>query len=849
MNFLDIAKEIKQQLLNREEFQFYIVNNTLGKNLILLIGNENKAQELKTSLKQNYADFIEDIYIASSEDDSSYLFKEIKKIGIKNDIVHRNSSYKSWLRNSGMIFNNKNSKIIAGYSFKGGMGRSSTIAYLASLLYYAGKKIVILDCDFEAPGISAMFFEKEKRKEKNGIVDFLIDSNLKEIDRIDNYFIQDKVSNSGGNLYLFPSGIDFQSNEYLNKISKIDFNSELYSVNFVKLLDKIQEVIKPDIIFIDLRAGINESNGFVLNEIANKNLLFFNSEDQNIDGMNVVLNKISPENSFLVNSLIRFNNHEIRELKEKEFKEIIKNYFGDYEVLNLPYKIEFLESLKQFKEFVSSQFAIKNNGNDYYFLEEFIDKLELDKKESLPVKISGIIRKNLLKKLKDEFDKVTGGSKFEKEEDLKYFYFKEDLVKIVNEQIFLILGAKGSGKSSLFEIFIKNYTEILNKLNNNSNTYIEGFSKKIMSELTAEQFEKLVEIAKTDAQIYERFWKYLTVFQIEEYLKRKAKVFESYSDIYSKLKDLDFSISIDSKLKDLNREFYDKDICYTLVYDELDVAFNKRRDEIISALISFWRNNTYKYVNLRSKIFLRKDIFNSLTKLENKTHLEINSYNLNWKKKEILSLILKIIVCSLTEEELDSLDLTSIVFKKYKDKIELVEDEDKIVEAVHKIFGKKLNEARKNITTMDNWIIQELSDGNGDITPRSVYKFMSSAIQNQLLKEKEKSEPSLLFHNFNDYRREVLKDCSEARIIEYKEEYKTHERFIGYIKEINYGKFTLEDYSKIVKTKSKAKENLQELEKSGFLINKGQQYEVAKIYFEALGIKKSKQGAKVKEKE
>lgn len=877
MSFLDIANSIKNKISQNKEIEkFYIINNTLGKNLILLVGKDMATEAMESYLKGEYGNYIEDIYRTTKITETNYLFKQIEEIAISGEITHRNSSYKSWMRNTTEL-NYKGSQIIAGYSFKGGMGRSSTIAYLSEFLYQLGKKIVILDCDFEAPGISSMFFKKNIRESKNGIIDYLIDINLKEIEEdFGDYFLQSEVSKNGGNLYVFPSGIDFQSHEYLNKISKIDFNSDLYNENFIKLLKKIDSTIKPDVIFIDLRAGINESNGFILNKISNKNILFFNSEEQNIDGMNVVLEKVNPEKSFLVNSLIRFNSSEISDIKEKEFEDLIKNNFKNYvitskenedesddddnedeqtlKILKLSYKQEFLESLNKFKDFVEGQFIIKASGSNNYFLHDFIDELELDYKKIETIQVNKSDRTDILKKLQIEFNKVTGGSKFETEEDLKYFYFKEDLSKIVNEQIFLILGAKGSGKSSLFEIFTKNYSEILKKLNSNKNRYIEGFSKKIMSDLTPEHFDKIKLIAKNDMQIYERFWKYLTIYQLEEYLKKPERTFINYTDIYHHLVNLDFSISIDAKLKELNRDFYDDDQHYTIVYDELDVAFNKNKDEIISSLISFWRNNIYKYANLRSKIFLRKDLFESLTKLDNKTHLEINSYDLVWKKKEILSLILKIIVSTLNEDELKLLELTNVISKQIGNRVELVDDENTIIESIYKIFGKKLNEARKNIPTMDNWIIQELSDSRNDITPRTIYKFMSSAITNQLLIENSNKEvdSSILFNGFKEYEKNVLKSCSDSRILEYKEEYKIYSEYIENIKRVNYGKFSLDDYVAVKKGKSKikikaeAKDELSKLVESGFLTEKNNQYQVAKIYFETLGIKKSKQGAKAK---
>lgn len=216
MSFLEIAKKIKSKIEEKKNVDFYIINNTLGRNIILLLGNKELCEETKRELETNYKNYIEDIYISSAKKDeekNEYIFEEyfynkIKEIGKLNEITHRNSSYKNWLRKKEK-FENNTTQIITGYSFKGGMGRSSTISYLAYLFYLLGKKVVVLDCDFEAPGIASMLFEKEKRETSLGIIDFLIDNNIECIEDISKYFLEMEVSQAGGNLYMFPSGFIF----------------------------------------------------------------------------------------------------------------------------------------------------------------------------------------------------------------------------------------------------------------------------------------------------------------------------------------------------------------------------------------------------------------------------------------------------------------------------------------------------------------------------------------------------------------------------------------------------------------------------------------------------------------
>lgn len=350
--------EIKEYLENTEKLEYRIINNTLGKNLILINGKNIK--EIKKKLLNDYSKYIQEIIIEDKEEDT-FIIKEIKKICPKNSIVHRNVSYINWYREVDTKFNN----IIAGYSFKGGMGRSTTLGYLAYLEVLLGKRVAILDCDFEAPGIASMFFKKEEREKKSGILDYFVDLNIDEKLDLDRYSLKEDY------LYIFPSGIDYNIENYMDKISKTDFNSIEYTNKFIKLLNQINIDIKPNLIFIDLRAGINESNGLILKQLSNTNLMFFNSEEQNEDGLQVVLSLFDNlDNNFIMNSTIRYQLSAERERNEKKLKDFLEDKFEKLEkehIISVPYESVMLESsIEKFKEFTNSQKDLYYVGKEIY---------------------------------------------------------------------------------------------------------------------------------------------------------------------------------------------------------------------------------------------------------------------------------------------------------------------------------------------------------------------------------------------------------------------------------------------------------------------------------------------------
>ena len=67
-------------------------------------------------------------------------------------------------------------KVVAFYSFKGGMGRTTALAAAAINLVRQGKNVMMVDMDIEAPGLATLFFP-ENRIER-GVLDYLLESEI-----------------------------------------------------------------------------------------------------------------------------------------------------------------------------------------------------------------------------------------------------------------------------------------------------------------------------------------------------------------------------------------------------------------------------------------------------------------------------------------------------------------------------------------------------------------------------------------------------------------------------------------------------------------------------------------------
>lgn len=63
-------------------------------------------------------------------------------------------------------------QVITFYSYKGGVGRSMAVANVATILAQQGHRVLVLDFDFEAPGLHRYFFSPDASLKLGGLIDF-----------------------------------------------------------------------------------------------------------------------------------------------------------------------------------------------------------------------------------------------------------------------------------------------------------------------------------------------------------------------------------------------------------------------------------------------------------------------------------------------------------------------------------------------------------------------------------------------------------------------------------------------------------------------------------------------------
>ena len=264
------------------------------------------------------------------------------------------------------VSSNNDSKcpVVTFYSYKGGMGRTTTLCgYALDIALNKKKRVVIVDCDFEAPGYLNFFRLANDLSilsgETNGVIEYLLDRDFSKTPlSIDKYYIRLDASNYSDykynaehlngidNIYILPSG-NLSSNlvneddeeggkhrdHYLQGLARLDLSRNEKVIDcFKSLFKEINETIKPDVILIDSRTGFNDIFGTTALALSNVIVGFFGSTEQTKPGLHFLLDKFyktiaenengeSQVKLILINSILP---------NDKNKSEVFYNRFSSY---------------------------------------------------------------------------------------------------------------------------------------------------------------------------------------------------------------------------------------------------------------------------------------------------------------------------------------------------------------------------------------------------------------------------------------------------------------------------------------------------------------------------------------
>jgi MinD-like ATPase involved in chromosome partitioning or flagellar assembly len=166
-------------------------------------------------------------------------------------------------------------KIISVHSFRGGTGKSNTVANLAVLLAQRGHRVGVVDADIQSPGIHVLFGLRGDDI-KVSLNDYLwgrvsITETAREV----------YTSESGGTIYLVPASM---------KTSEIvQILRQGYDIRrLTEAFRELTQTLNLDMIFIDTHPGLNEETLFSL-AISTAVVMVLRTDQQDYEGTGVAV--------------------------------------------------------------------------------------------------------------------------------------------------------------------------------------------------------------------------------------------------------------------------------------------------------------------------------------------------------------------------------------------------------------------------------------------------------------------------------------------------------------------------------------------------------------------------------
>ena len=197
-------------------------------------------------------------------------------------------------------------QITTFYSYKGGVGRTLACANFGLYMAKTGRRVVLLDMDFEAPGLDSKFANISINDVPHGLIDqFLAHQKGTEIPEIEaiNIPLPEDVSAAGGSLQLIPAG-DYTAPDYYRKLSTINWDLLLRDKSglafCLQLVDRIKETLKADVLVIDARTGLSEVGGLCTQVLPDTVVLLTSTNKESLEGTKRIYGHI--QNSSIVKS-------------------------------------------------------------------------------------------------------------------------------------------------------------------------------------------------------------------------------------------------------------------------------------------------------------------------------------------------------------------------------------------------------------------------------------------------------------------------------------------------------------------------------------------------------------------
>ncbi|MBD2561019.1 MULTISPECIES: MinD/ParA family ATP-binding protein [Nostoc] len=709
-------------------------------------------------------------------------------------------------------------RTVTFYSFKGGVGRTTALTHVASILAMRGLKVVAVDLDLEAPGLSTAF--NLKPQPKYGIVDYFYERSYlpKDVEpsiSIAEIFGEVKISNATGRLFVVPAGclnLDYVSKvDDLHATTSIDGDQSLWSI----FKREIYEQLKPDIILIDSRTGINQWGALSLIQAADEAIVFLFPNEQNKQGIELLIQSLQ----WIKKLSINFVFSPVPDVTEIGLSKVKQIWYSLLNRLNTVTN-ENYETDEDEPDLDNSQTPIEKLLVVPYLLPiALADSYPVQGMQDYYTKIANLIdektdelkRSNVLNTIDHRWDIIESlqfpeVNAADPRQDLNLLFQRTtDFERFLDDTTCLIRGRKGTGKTALYWLFLK-HKSVAQKLAHgrlDNTVFLSAHGRFQESRPTRDEFQIIHETLQQNRGTWEAFWRAYLLFRCHQenlFNFPKGKKSAKYSELRKIINNLPkerwqsestqvlLELSTNSELrlivKDaidilLNEEAKNNSQKLWFLYDDLDEDFPEVggiRQQALTGLFQLVQScDANRLTEIRFKIFLREDIWNRLS-FDNKSHFTGRDIILQWTRIDFLRLALR--------QAIQSEDFKNLVDRISPVAFESIDQatEEAIDKALELLWGSRRRGGNR-AKNVSRWVYERLTDSSSTTFPRSLSILLKGAKEQELSYKGQSSSKFRTDRLLQGKSLEFgLKKASEKRCEEIKEEYPDLTKFFDSLK-------------------------------------------------------------------
>lgn len=687
--------------------------------------------------------------------------------------------------------------VVTFYSFKGGVGRSTALGLVANILASRGRRVVMIDFDLEAPGLSFTFLSETSDSEKCGVLDYIYqrhltpDQNQPEISEC----IRQIDISKRGELYLVPAGVYDEG--YIHRLADLDVRLFYqYEANPIhQLLDDVKAYLDPDIILIDARTGFTEMGAIALFDQADLGVICFSPTSQNFAGLEWVVKAAKKQRSYHGIPDLRFlltPMPPVAQSQQQEWVGLAAEWIANNWDVPASLTVDELYYLVPYNPNITtlgSLFGEMPPG----LLEVYMPVADAIS-ASLPETKANIIRLADSRQafLSELQFRATTAQEMDSADIPVIFQRTGDFFKFLQDRTWLVRGAKGTGKTLLFRLFIERSADARMLAKSDTDLYnvqfIPGHGQARLRNTLLNSSGLGSYEQQAGRNTWSLFWLNYMLLQLVAALPElqslpnldpqmtnlaiqdEPKQANIINWLVSRALSPQSAPQADDELLRIDRWLKQRDQKVWLLYDELDIGFGQeydRRRRALEALLGWWLENDSGLSNIVPKILLREDIW-AILNFTNKAYFSTRFVQLRWEEEDLWRLVLR--------QALDkSSSLADLVRQQFGIERDRLDNIDRLLlrRCLQPLWGERMGRVNKAYTY--NWVRNRISDNKNNRFPRSLIQLLQRAIDIEKgTAERNPYEAVLRPRSLI----EALPDVSEQRVAEVRNEYPEFAEFL-----------------------------------------------------------------------